>query len=229
MTPLLVVLAVVAVLVAVAGVAVAQLRGQERANQVVPGRPTRAPRSWAGSHGAEARLHRRLRDAVRALGGLDGVDLATRGEVERHVADLDDRLVAVASLPVDQRKAPLDVLAEQVAAVEEAVGAFATDGLDGATDPGAGLAALSERLDALAAAHAELDALEQQRSAPGPDAELPGSTAEGRAPDARSPATPADLDALAGRLDEEREARAGDAPAPPARPSPGERPQPGPG
>ena len=90
--------------------------------------------------------------------------------------------MAVASLPADQRADPLEVLAEQVTAVEEAVGAFATDGLDGTTDAGAGLAALSERLDHLAAAHAELDALEQRGDGP-------------------------DLDALADRLDAERDAR----------------------
>ena len=184
MTALLVVLVVLALVGAAGGIALAQHRRRDRDNQVVPGRPTRAPRSWAGAHSAEARLHRRLRDAVRGLRGLAGVDPTTRAEVERHVLDLDDRLVAVASLPADQRQAPLGVLAEQVAAVEEAVGRFATDGLDGRTDAGAGLTALSERLDALAAAHAELDALER-RSDPG----APG------------------LDALADRLDAERSAR----------------------
>lgn len=215
MTALLVVLAVAAVVAAVAAaaaIAATQARRQARDNQVVAGRPTRAPRSWAGSHTAEARLHRRLRDAVRALAGLGGVDAATRAEVERHVADLDDRLVAVASLPPDERAGPLGVLAEQVAAVEAAVGAFATDGLDGTTDPGTGLATLSERLDALAAAHAELDALERR-------------------------AAPTDLDALTDHLDAERDARASaasDAPAAasaPAEPPTSEqgRPQPGTG
>lgn len=210
MTALLVLVAVLAVVGAVAGIAVAQVRRQARDNEVVPGRPTRAPRSWAGSHAPEARLHRRLRDAVRGLSSLPGIDAATRAEVERHVLDLDDRLVAVATLPPDQRGAPLGVLTEQVVAVEEAVGAFATDGLDGATDAGAGLAALSERLDHLAAAHAELDALEQRGTAP-------------------------DLDALADRLDAERatrEATTPDAPSPapaPAEPPASDegRPQPG--
>ena len=182
MTALLVVLVVLALVGAVAGIAVAQQRGRARDNQVVPGRPTRAPASWAGAHSAEARLHRRLRDAVRALAALPDVDVTTRGEVEGHVLDLDDRLVAVAALPADQRQAPLRVLAEQVEAVEHAVGRFATDGLDGSTDARAGLDALSERLGHLAAAHAELDALEQQGSGP-------------------------DLDALADRLDAERAAR----------------------
>ncbi len=36
------------------------------ANEVVPGVPTSAPKAWAGAHTPEARLHRRLRDAVMA-------------------------------------------------------------------------------------------------------------------------------------------------------------------
>lgn len=40
---------------------------QIRDAALIPGVPTNAPASWAGSHDPEARMHRRLRDALAAL------------------------------------------------------------------------------------------------------------------------------------------------------------------
>ena len=70
-----IVVALIVTLALLAGAAVAivaivhrkQQRAITRDNQLMPGRPTRAPRSWAVSHDPEARLHRRLRDAMAAL------------------------------------------------------------------------------------------------------------------------------------------------------------------
>ena len=61
-------------LILIAGLAAAVVavvnRNQQRAlsrnSQLIPGRPTRVPRTWAVSHDPEAKLHRRLRDAMTA-------------------------------------------------------------------------------------------------------------------------------------------------------------------
>src|ERR1700722_14028075 len=79
-----------------------QPRALNRDNQLIPGRPTHAPRSWAVSHDPEARLHRRLRDAMAALRAADSLDagsaLLLRADLEQTALDLDNHLVAVAQL-----------------------------------------------------------------------------------------------------------------------------------
>ena len=77
-----IVVGLIVTLALLAGVAVAAVaivhRSQQRAitrdNQLMPGHPTRAPSSWAVSHDPEARLHRRLRDAMAALHAVDAMD-----------------------------------------------------------------------------------------------------------------------------------------------------------
>src|SRR6476661_5572682 len=79
-----------------------QKRALIRDNQLIPGRPTLAPRSWAVSHEPEARLHRRLRDAMAALHAADSLDtgstIVLRADLEQTTIDLDDHLVAVSQL-----------------------------------------------------------------------------------------------------------------------------------
>lgn len=126
---LLIALAVVVVAgIAAGGVFLAsRARSQfKAANEVVPGRPTRAPASWAGSHDPEALLHRRLRDAMTALRAnqafdYDGGLLDLRVELEEQALRLDDQLVAVASLARMQRDAPLVAVAASVEMIETAV------------------------------------------------------------------------------------------------------------
>lgn len=98
-----------------------QREAQARANQVVPGVPSAAPVSWAGSHDPEARLHRRLRDAVAAVRAstrdlTDGRVLDLRTELEQGALAVDESLVAVAALPAAHRAEPL---ARATAAVED--------------------------------------------------------------------------------------------------------------
>lgn len=125
---LLLLLALVVVVAAVAG-AVAVVRSGKRryaaANEVVPGTATRAPAEWAGAHTPEARLHRRLRDAVEAVRANPAMEdawmLDARVSLEQHALAVDDRLVAVAALPERVRAGPLAAVAAAVEAVEAAV------------------------------------------------------------------------------------------------------------
>ena len=99
------------------------------ANEVVPGTSTRAPAEWAGAHSPEARLHRRLRDAVAALRANPAMEdafvLEARVTLEQHALAVDDRLIAVAALPKDVRSEPLAAVAAAVDAVEAAVASMA--------------------------------------------------------------------------------------------------------
>lgn len=131
----LVVLALVAVAGALVAGAVVLARSSKaeyaEANQVVPGRPTRAPASWAGSHDPEARLHRRLRDAMAALRANqafddDGSLLDVRVELEEQALLLDDDLVAVAALPSHARQGPLSQIGDAVGMIESAVADLAS-------------------------------------------------------------------------------------------------------
>jgi hypothetical protein len=134
MTVFLVVLVLVLVVAAAGGLTV--VTGQRakfaKANQVVPGLPSRAPAAWAGAHSPEALLHRRLRDAVAAMRAnpavKDGWAIDSRVALEQHALAVDDRLVAVAALPASVRGQPLAAVADAVAAVEAAVASLATAG-----------------------------------------------------------------------------------------------------
>src|ERR1700749_3974291 len=71
-----------------------QQRALSRNSQLIPGRPTRAPRAWAVSHDPEAKLHRRLRDAMTALHAADSFDTGStvvlRADLEQTALNLDD-------------------------------------------------------------------------------------------------------------------------------------------
>lgn len=108
-------------------------------NEVVPGQATTAPPEWAGAHSPEARLHRRLRDAVAGLRANPAMEdawvLEARVALEQHASAVDDRLIAVAALPERLRAEPLATVAAAVDAVEIAVASYVTgpaqrDGLD---------------------------------------------------------------------------------------------------
>ena len=118
-------LVVAAAVVAATVVVRTQKRQYAEANEVVPGTATRAPAEWAGAHTPEARLHRRLRDAVEALRANptmeDAYRLDARVSLEQHALAVDERLIAVAALPGGVRAEPLAGVAAAVDAVEAAV------------------------------------------------------------------------------------------------------------
>jgi hypothetical protein len=123
-----VVLFVVAAVAAATAVVRSQKRGYARANEVVPGRATQAPAEWAGAHTPEARMHRRLRDAVDALRANPAMEdawmLDARVSLEEQAVAVDERLMAVAALPERVRAEPLAGVAAAVDAMEAAVAAL---------------------------------------------------------------------------------------------------------
>lgn len=178
-------LIVLAAAAAVIGVVVLAQRNQasfERANQLLPGVATSAPASWAGSHEPEARLHRRLRDAMAALRANQAFDddgrlLDLRVDLEQNAIALDEQLVGVAALPVHLRGSSLEKLAGAVETIELAVADLA-----GSSSREIGerldlvLADVRQRTGLVAQARAALDALATEED-PGTDDDEPGSTA----------------------------------------------------
>jgi hypothetical protein len=162
----LVVVAAAAVLAAggAAAAAIARMRRQYvRSNDVVPGVATGAPAAWAGAHSPEARLHRRLRDAVAAVRAAppgDGVGvLDARTIFEQQALGVDQRLVAVAALPDGVRAGHVGEVASAVEAIESAAAALVAatgEGLDAAALQRV-VAEVVERTALLAKARAELD------------------------------------------------------------------------
>ena len=154
MTTVLVVLALMVVSAVVAATWVVRTNRRQfaKANQVVPGTATRAPAEWAGAHSPEARLHRRLRDAVGALRANPAMEdawmLEARVSLEQHALAVDERLVAVAALPERVRAEPLATVAAAVDAVEAAVVSFAA-GPEGRSDLDRAMAEVEDRVAVL--------------------------------------------------------------------------------
>lgn len=198
---LIVALFVLLAVVAAAALAVIAVRAAnkvqsnyERSNEVVPGVPSPAPTSWLGSHDPEARLHRRLVQAMKALRAnqafdQDGSLLDLRVELEQQAVSIDAELVATSVLPMALREEPLDVLAGAVETVEHAVAGLATTS---ATEVGDRLQKMIEdlryRTGTVAQARAALDEIDVAGDAedrrpplgkPDPDAtpgSMPGSS-----------------------------------------------------
>lgn len=164
-------IALLAVLVVGGGIAAVTVgvgRNRTRRNQVVPGVVTSAPSDWAGAHSREARLHRRLRDAVVGAqeAAPDGTgDLAgARAAIEAEALAVDARLVVVAAAPGDERAEFMDRVEQQVIGVEKAAAALAEARLLG--DPLAEVEAELTRVRLLAEARAEVDQLDPLTATP---------------------------------------------------------------
>ena len=132
MTTVLVVLVLLVVSAVVAATVVVRTNKRKfaEANEVVPGTTTQAPAEWAGAHTPEARLHRRLRDAVEALRANPAMEDAfmmdARVSLEQQALAVDQRLIAVAALPERVRAEPLASVSAAVDALENAVAAVVT-------------------------------------------------------------------------------------------------------
>lgn len=137
-------------------------------NQVVPGRRSPAPASWAGAHSREAKLHRRLGDAVKgARENPRFIELGLAAQMNALDAEamaIDERLVAAASLPAAHRDAAIDPLETHVVALEAAVAEMVTSitVADSKEQLEAAVSAADIKLHALAAARAEVEAIDQQ-------------------------------------------------------------------
>ena len=160
---------VIVALILMVGLAVAviavvghnQQRALARDNQLIPGRPTRAPKAWAVAHDPEARLHRRLRDAMTALHAANSVETGStvllRADLEQTAIDLDDHLVAVAQLPPAQKSELLQSITTTVEGIEAAVARHAAAST--MPDPSAleaDLATVQRQLDVTAEMHRRL-------------------------------------------------------------------------
>lgn len=157
------VLIVVAVIAGAAAIAFRSKRSFVESNEIVPGTATRAPTSWAGAHSPEAKLHRRLRDAVLAVRAeptlTDPGSPGSRAILEQAALDIDDRLIAAAALPATHRDAAIGAVEPAVVALEDAIAKLAAPA-GAATSQQAlddAIGAVQSRLIALAEARAELD------------------------------------------------------------------------
>ncbi|MGK0274340.1 MAG: hypothetical protein ACI9N0_000714 [Ilumatobacter sp.] len=155
-------------------------------NEVVPGRKSPAPASWAGAHSPEAKLHRRLGDAVRAANGnprLVELGLAAQTkQIEAEAMAIDERLVAAAGLPARHRADAVAEFEPQVEALEDAVAALLTSTTvnDSKQLLEQAVSEADVKLQALAQARAEVEALDRSASGtlppPMPDVEQGGAT-----------------------------------------------------
>jgi hypothetical protein len=166
---LLVIVAVIAGGVAVG--AVLNKRSFARQNEIVPGSKTRAPAAWAGAHTPEALLHRRLKSAVdsartqlgRSAGAFDDVVAA----IARGAQEIDERLIAAATLAAPYRAKAVGDLEPSVAALEAAVAGIG--GSAGSLDSDAissALADANQRLDSINSARAEVEAADRSSLPP---------------------------------------------------------------
>ncbi|MCF8604033.1 hypothetical protein L5I01_11760 [Gordonia sp. HY442] len=110
----------------------------------IPGVDVAVPASWGGSHDPEARLHRRIRDAVSALdatigmsgmSGMSGIaQIDDRARLMVSAKELDERLVTIWSLPASAKPQPLAEVEQGVAALEAAAASVALEPGDGAVE-----------------------------------------------------------------------------------------------
>lgn len=169
------------------GVALAVRSKKEFAqqNEVVPGIASAAPASWAGAHSREAKLHRRLGDAVNgALQNPRFIELGLAPQmksIEAEALAIDERLVAAAGLPASQKDAAIDALEANV----EELDATIADMVTGVTVADSkellqeAVSVADIRLQALAQARAEVERVDRQASGqtdPGDLGESPGAT-----------------------------------------------------
>ena len=169
-----------AALISTVGFGVAlSVRGKRdfaKQNEVVPGRKSPAPASWAGAHSPEAKLHRRLGVAVRAANSnprLTELGLATQTkQIEAEAMSIDERLVAAAALPTSHRAGAVAEFEPQVAALEDAVAALikSTTVSDSKQLLEQAVSDADIKLQAFAEARAEIEAIDRSANGTLPEA-----------------------------------------------------------
>lgn len=107
---IIIIVAVVVAVAVLAGVVYFVLDSNRRVRRfahstdLIPGRPGRAPEEWTTSMAAEAQLHQRIRYAIADVHQAPGARTtdevrAALSDLDDAVFELDDRLIAAASLP----------------------------------------------------------------------------------------------------------------------------------
>lgn len=154
-----------------AGGAVAIGRNSKKSLELVPGTPSGAPAHWFGSHEPEAKLFRRLQEAVKglhAMGQANPQALETVISVEHQAQRLEDQLVAASHIADRLKPQVIAQLDSAVAQIEE-IAASVIGRESGMVNSGVKkeLDALAERLDVLDRARIEVDEAERGQL-PGP-------------------------------------------------------------
>lgn len=143
-----------------------------RSQQIAPGQRSAAPLGWAGAHTPEAKLHRRLGEAMSGLRKAtedDPLVTVNVDVVEREALKIESQLVAASHLPGRLKGPALDELGVAVDQIEDVSAQLIQRSAElSAGDVKAQLDELSERLHLLDEARTELDQ--------GP---TPGTTAAG--------------------------------------------------
>jgi hypothetical protein len=148
--------------VAVTLMGVATVWMLKRLNRVDPRTPTRAPLRWLWSIGRCARLHRRLRVAVRNARSARAFTAdSVIADLVGHACALDQRLVAVSRTPFLMRIEQLHWVAAEIGHVEHlAARLCGIPAGPGPAYPMNGLRDVADRIDALDAARRDLAAVE---------------------------------------------------------------------
>lgn len=151
----------VVVLGAVAVGAVAVKNNVRNRQRLLPGSSAGVPLSWAGAHSPEAKLHRRLTAAI------SGVREVASGEptvaenlvvLEHEALRVEQQLLAASNVAARLRDDALEAIEPAVAQIEEvAAELIGRTTLVEGTHVQSALRELSERLDLLDQARAELD------------------------------------------------------------------------
>lgn len=164
----LLVVAVVAVVGFGVALAVNGKKQFDEQNEVVPGMKSAAPASWAGANTREAKLHRRLGDAVRgALQNPRFVELGLAPQmkaIEAEALAIDERLVAAAALPGDHKDTAIDRLEGNVEELEATIADMVTGVTVADTKEllQEAVSAADIRLQALAQARAEVERVDRE-------------------------------------------------------------------
>lgn len=136
-------------------------RNNKKQNQVVPGVDSNAPANWAGAHSLEAKLHRRIRDAVAGLHSIAGDDpsmATTIATVDKDALDLDNQLVAATMLAPRFKETAMVELEGAVAQLEEITShAVSRSARTSERSVGEQLDDLAIRLESMRLARAEVD------------------------------------------------------------------------
>ncbi|MGV9826090.1 MULTISPECIES: hypothetical protein [unclassified Gordonia (in: high G+C Gram-positive bacteria)] len=101
-----------------------RVRKFARSTDLIPGRPGRAPQEWTTSTSLEARLHRRIRYAIADVHQNPAIPhdqglMAERDRLDSAVFDLDDKLIAAAELPDDDKSVELERIESAIKQLEE--------------------------------------------------------------------------------------------------------------
>ena len=161
-----IIIAILVVAVAVGGAALALAAGRVKQNarssqEIAPGQPSAAPLEWAGAHTPEAKLHRRLVDAMSGLRHATGDDSLVEPNVavvEREALKIERRLVGASHLAERLKGPAIEELSMAVDQIENVSAQLIQRSAElSAGDVTARLDELTERLHLLDEARAELD------------------------------------------------------------------------